>query len=72
MSPLFVHDCEVCHFLGDFQGKDLYFCPESKTLIARHSSDGSDYSSGISFVGRYAAITEAFNRAYRQGLIQLV
>lgn len=73
MKPLYAHDCDVCVFLGTYSTNavDLYFCPASKTLIARKSSDGPDYVSGIAYVGTDGAITEAFARAYRKGLFEI-
>lgn len=51
-KPVFEHDCDRCIFLAHFEGKDLYFCPGEPTVIARHSSDGGDYSSGLPFADR--------------------
>lgn len=50
-SPLFEHDCTCCTFLGRFDGQDLYHHGGSveTTLIARWSSDGPDYTSGLVF-----------------------
>jgi len=46
----FEHDCDVCKFLGHYQGYDLYICPNgTKTVIARASSVPSNYSSGMTF-----------------------
>ena len=60
MKPAYKHDCDKCTFLGtilvkdiDETGKeggevDLYHCDGNiPTVIARYSSDGPDYSSGI-------------------------
>ena len=46
--PKHTHDCQSCTFLGtDKQGTDWYVCgsPESRSLIRRFSSEGSDYVS---------------------------
>lgn len=60
MKPRHTHDCDTCEFLGrldyfdpwseTWQETDLYFCAKADryaggTLIARRSSEGSDYSS---------------------------
>jgi hypothetical protein len=50
MTPLYEHDCDSCVFLGTFDNKDLYFCPKGMTtIIARNSSVGHDYQSGLVF-----------------------
>jgi hypothetical protein len=60
-APHFKHDCDDCAYLGhiacvDAVGKgdeaDLYYCPGAgrgfrPTVIARFSSKGSDYESGL-------------------------
>jgi hypothetical protein len=75
MEPRYIHDCSTCTFLGTYSNSshsvDLYFCPASKTLISRRSSDGPDYVSGLAFVGIDAEITEAYVRAYRKGLLEI-
>lgn len=70
-DPLFQHDCERCTFLGSYQEQDLYHCLQSNlgpTVIARRSSEGSDYSSGFIFVQRDPALREAWMRAKEKGL----
>lgn len=54
-EPKYVHDCDRCAFLGNFRDgewhwHDLYFCWQygRGTVIARASSQGSDYVSGSS------------------------
>lgn len=45
------HDCDKCEFLGHFEEHDLYWCPGSAlgpTVVARWSSAGPDYTSGVS------------------------
>jgi hypothetical protein len=72
VKPLYIHDCDLCTFLGTSDGKsDLYVCLPGKTLIARHSSDGPDYTSGFAYVGVSTVITEAYVRAYRRGLVEI-
>lgn len=43
MKPKFQHDCESCEFLGHFYDHDVYRC--GKSLVARYSDEGSEYSS---------------------------
>lgn len=43
------HDCSDCIFLGQYEHYDLYFCPNEPTIVARYSSEGRDYCSGIAF-----------------------
>ncbi len=69
--PLYKHDCDDCIYLGAFGLRDLYYCPSGVTLVARRTSDGPDYTSGIGYVGRNEFITEAFKRAYERGLIEV-
>ncbi len=46
-KPKHVHDCSSCTFLGTYNGSDLYCClGVLPTVIARNSSEGSDYASG--------------------------
>lgn len=71
MSPHFEHDCKMCVYLGDYVSKgviyDLYVCSYKDmiidTLIARYSSDGPDYCSGIYFTRTIPMIEEAYERA---------
>lgn len=71
-TPRYRHDCAACTFLGAHDDADLYHCPQHglPTLIARHSSEPSDYTSfladlvrrdGRMFVGH--ALAEAYRRA---------
>lgn len=75
VTPQFSHDCDLCSFLGRFRNEDdrdcdLYFHGHSQdTVLARYSSEGSDYTSSIySGYGRDAALTEARRRANKLGL----
>ena len=67
----FQHDCEKCKPLGEFEGADLYYCEAQliggPTVIARHSSDGADYQSGMVFADKIPALGEARNRAIAAG-----
>lgn len=70
-TPQFEHDCDLCTYLGRYSGDempaaDLYYCdPDGilPTVIARTSSYGPDYLSGMVFADRIAALGEAKKRA---------
>lgn len=67
------HDCESCVFLGPYQQFDLYYCGDLgrlSTVIARWSSDGPDYASGMCFaVARtIEELAVALDRAVQMGL----
>ncbi len=76
-TPRYKHDCDACVFLGRYGVNDLYFCASEPTLIARQSSEGSDYLSGLEFGlvafkegrGGYP-LAEAYDRVIRLGLIE--
>ena len=50
-KPRFIHDCDNCLFLGQYDQFDCWYCPESKSsisggsVIMRSSDDGPDYCS---------------------------
>lgn len=72
IKPIFEHDCDSCKFLGVHNQHDLYFCPQSgsnPTVIARFSSNGPDYTSGMVFVGQIPELTEAHRLATEKGLL---
>lgn len=71
-GPLYEHDCEICTFLGSTQNADLYFCPQGgiPTVLARYSSAGPDYISGMVFVKNNRLLAEALRRAADAGLIE--
>jgi len=58
-APRYKHDCSNCMFLGNFIldiTYDLYVCSAGKnisTVVARYSSDGPDYLSGLEFALLY-------------------
>ena len=78
-TPHFKHDCDCCHFLGNYkdadtnEAMDLYVhtsgqCP---TVIARIGSDGPDYMSGMSFsYGSIEPLVQARMRAQATGLLK--
>lgn len=48
--PLFIHDCDLCAYLGSDNKYDYYYHfqePRSvfNTLVARYGSEGRDYTS---------------------------
>jgi hypothetical protein len=86
MQPTYTHDCEFCKFLGTIESDyynhdngvmdkiDLYFCgtdkPYGNTVVARRSSEGSDYSSGMIFAigsNPNPLLAEARKRAIEKG-----
>jgi hypothetical protein len=72
IKPLFVHDCDQCIFLGSFNDCDLYVhtSPIWPTVIARWSSDGPDYYSGLMFADTRPELGEAKRRAESLGLLK--
>lgn len=61
-TPLHTHDCTCCIFLGRYENKnfaeelDLYYCPSQSltpTVIARYSSEPSEYLSNLLFPRYY-------------------
>lgn len=77
-SPLYEHDCCRCVYLGQYkltasEQADLYVCATSlrPTVIARYSSSGPDYTSGIeASYGCNPDLTEARRRAEARGLLE--
>lgn len=74
MKPKFKHDCKHCTFLGGHEEKDeyadLYFCDQLHklpTVIARFSSEGADYTSGLG--SSIPALVEAETIARKRGLL---
>lgn len=64
--PRYEHDCTKCIFLGYEDKYDLYTCLKEDeitiyTVIARYSSEGPDYYSGL----LYALEPEKFNEIGR-------
>lgn len=78
MAPLYEHDSECCTYLGrhlqeegPYRGLyDLYYCPQMgrPTILARWSSSGPDYYSGLEFRGTNPILGEAFLRALEHDL----
>ncbi len=69
----YAHDCDRCKPLGVFGGADLYYCDQGElvmpTLIARNSSEPSDYQSGLAFAATNPALQEAKARAVSLGYL---
>jgi hypothetical protein len=57
IKPQYAHNCDSCEFLGQYAGHDLYYCgkADSGSVIARYSSEGSEYISYPVFIIRQAA-----------------
>lgn len=77
-EPLHTHDCERCTFLGSYQMHDLYYCTHGglpDTVIARRSSAGEDYTSGLAIAKLLEVehpkhpLVEALRRAKAKGLV---
>jgi len=68
----YTHDCDACKPLGEFGNADLYFCAQLgiPTVIARFSSDGPDYTSGMEFAKSRNDLAEAKKRAIAAGHLQ--
>jgi hypothetical protein len=71
--PQFGHDCNGCTFLGRFSGYDLYHCEDAgpkylPTVVARWSSYGPNYKSGIQGAEHDPELREAVRRAKERGL----
>lgn len=77
-TPMFEHDCKSCIFLGGGSLEsnpeiwyDYYYCSQGvrPTVIARYSSDGPDYLSGVYNIATTPPLAEAYRRAKEAGLI---
>lgn len=73
-SSFYIHDCPKCVYLGfDKSDKgipiDLYFCGQHgiPTVIARYSSQGSDYVSGLALASHFPELMTAKMRATAAG-----
>lgn len=57
--PRYIHDCQQCRYLGPYKEYDLYVCSHKDqkidTVVARYSSDGPEYYSGVNLVKLYRA-----------------
>jgi len=63
--PKFTHDCPHCILIGEDSKNDYYFCPNNGSLIARKSSEASDYvSSNIRFADIIKSNSD-FGQAYQ-------
>lgn len=72
MKPKYIHDCTNCKFLGNGtyceKPVDWYICegPKRRTVIARYSDSGPDYSSVT--IGECTDISRLELAALAQGL----
>lgn len=73
-TPQYEHDCPACTFLGRMGLVDLYHCAQRgmPTVIARHSSNGPDYVSGMPLADHVPELGEARERARARGLFAAV
>jgi hypothetical protein len=79
MKPVYIHDCDNCKYLGtdtiDDNVLDFYYChredPMFSSLIARYSSDGGDYSSGVEFCMPSIYLNKALEMAVKQNVLTL-
>lgn len=75
-APQFVHDHDDCvylgaHRVGHGQVADLYFCEQGgmlATVIARFSSEPSNYTSGMALADFDPYLAEARKRSIARGL----
>ena len=71
--PFHDHDCESCEWLMSRDNVDLYFCPQNGaglgTVVARYSSDGPNYTSGVHFAHMNQWIALAYNCSKMLGLL---
>jgi hypothetical protein len=49
ITTRFTHDCDGCHWLGQFEAVDLWWCPSPSSrnldsVIARYGSAGPEYA----------------------------
>jgi len=71
-KPRFEHDCSCCHFLGSHGSADLWVHPGelyNESVIARFSSEGSDYKSGTPFIVNDPNLAQAARLAIECGLL---
>jgi hypothetical protein len=71
--PQFEHDCEACLFLGrlhDQRRYDLYYCQGGgePNVLARWSSNGPDYTSGLGLAKFEPVLAVALARAIHHSL----
>ena len=71
-EPLYEHDCKSCHYLGQYEDNDLYYCDQmllGPTVIARYGNLGSSYTSGLALSPLDHRLMEAKRRASAVGLL---
>lgn len=71
--PKYTHDCKVCTFVGNHNSTDLYYCQNGgpgPTVIARRSTEPSDYMSGLTFAVQnlIPELRTALNNAIQRSL----
>ena len=72
-EPRYEHDCDRCVFLGCWFESDLYYCEQRTvgipTVLARHSGQDFDYTSGLTLEQMVPSLAVAADRARQRGLI---
>jgi len=73
---LFQHYCKSCVTLGpyfdaEYGDMDLYWCPESVTVLARFGNDEPEYISGLNLMFHVPSLLRAFTRAFDWGLLTI-
>ena len=83
-TPQFKHDCDICTFLGRYEGNedwgdggkyDLYVHISGDndfltTVLARYGDEGWEYRSGMCFAKDGHPVEEALRRAIERGLLR--
>lgn len=74
-TPYHTHDSECCTFVGQsIPGQpevDYYYCASNNTVLARYSSEPSDYASGRCFITSHPDIARAAMHALKKGVVSL-
>lgn len=67
--PIYPHVCAACVYLGFYDERDLYFCPQVSipTVLARFGPADQDYLSGTG--SSDPVLKEAERRAREKGLL---
>lgn len=45
VEPRYIHDCDVCEFVGQLVQGDLWWCLEHRQWVVRRGDDGENYLS---------------------------
>ena len=71
MKPRYKHDCDICIFLGEHDGDDLYYHPGMvmDMVVARFGHEGPDHIRRLSSDPAEPSTVEAVRLAKAAGLI---